>query len=209
MAAGSEPPSVRAGIRLCVRAVSGLPVARTCTGEDSPFHPFSSVSVSAVPTRVPSVGSLPVALSPAERPPYGGRSDDLSRSGFAHLIGRDEGSRCCSSADGLPPRVCTRSPARTVGGLSSCPLAAFGHDRTGRLGHGDRPPAAGRSYSAWRIKGFDRTGGRRRASLEGLFDLLEELLWGQGTREFPVRPVDVDLRDATNAELLGEFHELL
>jgi len=42
VAEGSKPPSVRPGIRLCVHIVSGLPFVWTCTGEDSPFHPFST-----------------------------------------------------------------------------------------------------------------------------------------------------------------------
>ncbi len=54
MAEGSKPPSVRPGIRLCVHTVSGLPVVWTCTGEDSPFHPFS-----AVRSRLPEAQSAP------------------------------------------------------------------------------------------------------------------------------------------------------
>ncbi len=43
----------------------------------------------------------------------------LGRSGVARLIGRGEWSRFCSRAGGLPPQACARSPARSVGGLSS------------------------------------------------------------------------------------------
>jgi len=39
--------------------------------------------------------------------------------GVAHLIGPTETCRFCSRASGLPLRTCARSPAQTVGGLSS------------------------------------------------------------------------------------------
>ena len=48
MAEGSKPPSVRSSIRLSVRTIRRATLAvRTCTGEDSPFQPFSPVGVAA------------------------------------------------------------------------------------------------------------------------------------------------------------------
>jgi hypothetical protein len=42
--AGRKPPSVLSGIRLSAHDVCpGYHVSWTCTGEDSPFHPFSSI----------------------------------------------------------------------------------------------------------------------------------------------------------------------
>ena len=79
---------------------------RTCTGEDSPFHPFSSVGARAAPTRpvrsagwrnAPSAGQLPLACargshasSVGTRGPVSVPAPAVSRPGLApgHLPGR-------------------------------------------------------------------------------------------------------------------------
>jgi len=65
---GVSPLLFRPGIRLSARVVSGLPVTRACTGEDSPFHPFSPVE-----TAVPSRASRARARSVVSSSPTGRR----------------------------------------------------------------------------------------------------------------------------------------
>jgi len=103
----------------------GYLVARTCTGEDSPFHPLVPVSVPTASTRPrrgleavqpppsprpvrswpsrtrPSVGSLPVPFSAGRRGGIApGSRAALRQSGFAHLIGR--GTWSSESPRGIP-----------------------------------------------------------------------------------------------------------
>ena len=114
----SKPPSVRPGIWLSVRAArgaAGLPAARTCTGEGSPFHRSSAVCARFT---VPLARFVDSNHDRSNRAPSAGYLPFLAV-GFARIIGRAETCRFCSRADGLPSRACTRSPARRVGGLSS------------------------------------------------------------------------------------------
>jgi len=99
---------------------------RTCTGEDSPFHPFPPVGSRRLPfawRRLPPdprrVSSLAFRVGSRVRGRCPRTPPAVTRP--TRLIGRGGWSRFCSSAGGLPPRACARSPARRVGGLSSWP----------------------------------------------------------------------------------------
>jgi len=92
-------------------------LTRTCTGEDSPFHPFLPVGDGVAIVFPLWVISLPLRVGSHVHRKAANAVDH--RSGRTHIIGQGRWSRFCFSASRLRLRACAQSPVRTVGGLSS------------------------------------------------------------------------------------------
>ena len=133
VAEGSKPPSVRPGIRLSARRG----VRATNRGRLAPAR-FRRSTVPH-PSTFGGLASFPRG-SGRTRPGSPGRAA-RRLCHLTRLITRSGTCRCCSSASGLPLRTCVRSPARTVGGLSSPPGS---YPRQG----GGRAPSAERNLHA-------------------------------------------------------------